>query len=879
MGRIIARKFVRLSKTGLLNAMAAQVAVLFGCTAELTAIVNSNLETALAISFDCTSILATFKPLQVAISAILDCAATLTTVKPLQSLAGIAINCTIALTTSKPLQAEVVTNFGCTAELTANSLVTGTIAITEPQSFRTLQRDFATLQADMTVLGSFSVTTGTLGGIEVQWDGGAWVSATVDSGNGTFSVTLPDQATGQGDLRARFANNASVIATNQYVGVGERFGCGHQSNMSGRGDSNQVYTPANGLKATLFGNDYVWKDLTDPYDRNAGQIDSVSSDSANGSYIPLLASYFLQQGIPVEFVPCAKGGTTTTQWLPDTTALPGSLRNRATLFGSALHRCEVSGGIRAFLMHGGESNADQNVSQLNTTNHLKTIAETLKTELGCQTFVVRLQGFTSGGNGIANRARTIAATNDAIDQSTAIEAGPDLGDIVLPETAANDVYHLRLNSTLATVASRWWAYLSNFYSLPGATAIPDITPTGTVDITSPTVGQSFAQGASLSIAGNYNFATGRVTGGIRARFNNSAWTAIAPNLITRSGTYSGSITLPSSNVTGLLEVSFVDNPTVIASVSIVIGSGSTPDTSLEAATSIVFGCSVSLIMPAAELAAATAIVFGCTAVLAGADPDAQAYFDAITANSGTMSTAHKTAFDNYVKAAKTSGTWAAIRVFMPFAGDNIQAAITYLKKPAGVPSSPTHTFASANYAANGLTGGAGLHIDSGINLTALGYNLSNLGFAGWTHTNFTANNQNILGVVNAPTGTNNYTLGPGRYSSGSRLGGAIGGSGTTQFAGTTGWGVNGLLWVNNEGSRQSKFYVGTTLVGTAAAAAAQAPANANLAFMAANAASDNSKINHAPVRTSAIIITEGMTEALLPTFHSELATLMTALGR
>ncbi|MEI8009279.1 MAG: hypothetical protein WCI00_08155 [bacterium] len=57
----------------------------------------------------------------------------------------------------------------------------------------------------------------------------------------------------------------------------------------------------------MFGNDYTWKVLRDPYDSSVNQVDTVSLDSsANGSFVPLLATKIIaSQHIPVAFVPTA----------------------------------------------------------------------------------------------------------------------------------------------------------------------------------------------------------------------------------------------------------------------------------------------------------------------------------------------------------------------------------------------------------------------------------------------------------------------------------------------------------------------------------------------------------------------------------------------
>jgi hypothetical protein len=236
------------------------------------------------------------------------------------------------------------------------------------------------------------------------------------------------------------------------VGIGDVFIVAGQSNPSGRGTNNQAYSHAT-LKAALFGNNYQWEELSDPYDSATSQVDTVSSDSspaAAGSFVPPLATLIMaDQNVPVAFVPCAKGGSAITAWLPDTDHF-----DRTTLYGSMAYRAQQTG-AKAVLWWQGEQDALSGMSQATYNGHLDTIADALQADLGIKLVACKLQD-CSGAD--------VTAINAAIAEAWADNAnvipGADLSDI---ET--DDEYHLKTDAKLQEAANRWWAALqAAFYS-------------------------------------------------------------------------------------------------------------------------------------------------------------------------------------------------------------------------------------------------------------------------------------------------------------------------------------------------------------------------------------------------------------------------------
>ena len=315
------------------------------------------------------------------------------------------------------------------------------MAITSPVSQQVAQRSSA---------GGGSIpisgTTNSTATIEARFNGGAW--ATIATGvSGAWSGTLTGQTPGQGVLEVRRIDTLYTV-TIPYVGLGDIFIVAGQSNASGRGTSAQVYsgTP----RATLFGNDYLWKELRDATDSGVGQVDLVSDDSAfapNGSAWPLLATSFLaSQSVPCAFVPCAMGGLGIVSWLPG-----ANHQDRTTLYGSMAYRA-LQAGAKAVLWWQGETDAVASMSQATYNGHLDTIANALMTDLGIKLMPCKLQTFTAATQ--PQQDAINAAITEAWGDNANVLTGPDLTGL-----AADDTFHLKTDGKLASAAALWWTAL------------------------------------------------------------------------------------------------------------------------------------------------------------------------------------------------------------------------------------------------------------------------------------------------------------------------------------------------------------------------------------------------------------------------------------
>lgn len=297
--------------------------------------------------------------------------------------------------------------------------------------------------ADIAISGL--VGTGTHS-IEARFNGGAWTTIAV-SASGTFSGTLSGQNQGQGALEARYVDQPWQMATVIPVGIGDVFVVAGQSNASGRGSNSQSYSGSSG--ARLFGNNYLWSNLSDPSDSDSGQVDTVSSDSiASGSVWPLVAtSFLLDQAVPIAFIPCAKGGTSITQWQPGADHF-----DRSTLYGSMAYRATNVGGIKAVLWWQGETDALASMSQATYNSNLDSLANAINSDLSVTLVPCKLQ--TCTGIPDVDESRINAAIAQAWGDNPNVTQGPDLTGIT-----SNDAFHLTTDVNLQAAATLWWSAL------------------------------------------------------------------------------------------------------------------------------------------------------------------------------------------------------------------------------------------------------------------------------------------------------------------------------------------------------------------------------------------------------------------------------------
>ena len=114
-----------------------------------------------------------------------------------------------------------------------------------------------------------------------------------------------------------------------------------QSNMKGGGKLSDLPPgfPANPTKLWNFTNAYKWEPAKEPIDSPQGQVDVVSLDKRPGVGPSLaLADDFVSAhpATSVGLIPCAKSGSSMSQWQKVETTQP-----RSTLYGSCMNRMKT----------------------------------------------------------------------------------------------------------------------------------------------------------------------------------------------------------------------------------------------------------------------------------------------------------------------------------------------------------------------------------------------------------------------------------------------------------------------------------------------------------------------------------------------------------
>ena len=263
-----------------------------------------------------------------------------------------------------------------------------------------------------------------------------------------------------------------------------------------------------------------------------------------------------------------------------------------------------------------------------------------------------------------------------------------------------------------------------------------------------------------------------------------------------------------------------------------------------------------------------------------AEPEISTWKNNIAANGGTITAAQETAIRNFIIASKTSGTWIKYKLLLLPIGD-LPAALNYLVYPGTVVRAINNGFVAADVTAiDGIKGNVTngtKYLNSGYNLGASGLNLdaqiSNLGLFYFTRGTATATDW-LMGAATV-NGSNLIFDALGRFNGGTREGGGIGTANFASSANNTTTNSAGLLYVNNEATRVTKFYVNGGL--NATGSGVNGLQNQSMYLMASNQQGTTSGYTTRNMLASGVTI--GMPASLVPTMYSELNNLMTALSR
>jgi hypothetical protein len=315
------------------------------------------------------------------------------------------------------------------------SLPSPDLTLTSPSLFQVFQRSGTT--GTITVTGS--VTNG-------PWDifalYGNSPATTIGLGiSGAFSGSLTGRPQGQTTFTLQMQKAGVLLQARdvQWVGIGDVFVIGGQSNAVGHANNLQTYSNPQGIKAGLYDrNTNSWKELVDPTDPLFN----------GGSVWPIMAtSYLASQGIPCAFIPCAVTNTSSANWQPGQSTYT-SMTARVT---SA--NC---GGTRAFLFWQGETDATNSVSQATYHANISAIAAQIAIDLGAKMINCKIQNCS--GIPIGQQTPINAAIGAGWTDISNMAAGPDLSDLL-----TDDGLHLEIDSKVQTAGARWWSAVKAVY--------------------------------------------------------------------------------------------------------------------------------------------------------------------------------------------------------------------------------------------------------------------------------------------------------------------------------------------------------------------------------------------------------------------------------
>lgn len=341
-------------------------------------------------------------------------------------------------------------------------------SISEPTAYQTFQRNSQS-SGPIYVSGRAAAPSGTV--IQARFNSGAWSTVGSSDVYGRFSGTITGSV-GQGNLDVRI-QGAGTYLTVTPVSVGDIFAVWGQSNGSGRLTSNQSSTNST-LSVSMFGNDYTWKQISDPTDSNFNQIDSISSDYDSlgmGSVWPLVADTWVNTtSIPIAFVQCTKGATgfggAQPNWTPTTNHF-----DRETLFGSAMNRIRAVRGVRAILWWQGEGGFDDVTGMSYITPFTNMVSVVQQEFPGLKLVPCKIQECI----GITNQRQTngwYAIERLWSEWSNLVKTGPTIANA--PVGNANNIlaenegtgtpyYHIKTSTNGAAASYRWATNLiSNF---------------------------------------------------------------------------------------------------------------------------------------------------------------------------------------------------------------------------------------------------------------------------------------------------------------------------------------------------------------------------------------------------------------------------------
>ena len=304
-----------------------------------------------------------------------------------------------------------------------------TLAQAQAQTVITSPAPFQIFQRSTSTTGAIWISGETAPNVEIT---GVWgvftLPALYSDVYGHFEALWPDLMVWQHDLVLTIDG---VEYTVENVGIGDVYVVAGQSNAMGLGRHYQQYISTLGFRAGMLTTD-GWGELADP-------TGYVTDQHAKGSQWPLLATYILEYGVPVAFIPTARGSTSITQWQPGTNP-----NNRVVNLLNSLPAPYA----RAVLWQQGE--ADVNMTKRIYANNLETMTDAWHSAFNIPLFAALLY----------NNTRVNAGINIAISERPYILHGANLSQLPRDSGA-----HYTTDANLNAEAVAWWQALviAGFY--------------------------------------------------------------------------------------------------------------------------------------------------------------------------------------------------------------------------------------------------------------------------------------------------------------------------------------------------------------------------------------------------------------------------------
>jgi hypothetical protein len=249
----------------------------------------------------------------------------------------------------------------------------------------------------------------------------------------------------------------------------------------------------------------------------------------------------------------------------------------------------------------------------------------------------------------------------------------------------------------------------------------------------------------------------------------------------------------------------------------------------------------------------------------GFDPDAQAFFDRVTAAGGTLSVTEKTAVDTLVKQMKLDGIWSLMKAIYPMVGASAAACAQNLKS-----SSFTGTFTSGwTFASTGATpNGSSAFMNTNVNmLNDLSQNNSHISV--YSRTDI-ANTGSMIGVYNGSF-SNSVMLYPNLF--GSAYINMFSSGGSNQIGSqTNSLGFRAVTRVNSSEINFFNLIAKTTLTITSITG------TNNVLYIGANNSS-GSAANHDTRQNAFTTIGDGLTDTQASNLYTAVQAFQTTLSR